>query len=688
MENLVTVLLNALVLAAAVATPAPPSRLSLVLVTLDTFRADHVGIERDGRPLTPTLDELTRRGMRFTRALAPAPLTLPAHCSLMTGLNPPDHGVRDNGASSLPEDVPTLASVLARRGFATAAFVGSRVLDHRFGLARGFELYDDRMTAEEVGEQGYPERRASVVTDAALAWAAQRRLEQPFFLWVHYYDAHAPYDPPHRAPGASAAGRYAGEVSYVDAELGRLLRGLSTGSGRLVIAAVGDHGEMLGEHGEKEHGIFLYRAALEVPLILSGAGVPAGTAIERPVGTRALPATLITLLGLAADAAAFGPGLPDLAGAPQLARDALVYSETWLPGTAYGWSPLQSVTQGALRLIRAPRPELYDLSADPTESTNLFTKRPEDARRLGALLAESGRSTRAAPPPSGTEAERAELSASLRSLGYLSGATGRAGSTDPKDGIALLDGFDRAREELRAGRASAAAARLRELNRMSPGNVPFLIRLAEAEVGAGQTEAGLAAARDAIALNPALDLLHTSAAGLYARVGRFDRASAEYEIALELNPRSAPAWLGLAELASRRDTRDAERAILLRAEEAGTDSAAILARLAQLELSEGRLEDAQRHSDASIRLLPSFAQGWWVAGEVAERRGAATRALESYARAIELGVTDARALVRLGRLQRQAGREQEARRSLRRAAELGGETAVGRDARRLLGESR
>src|SRR4030095_961031 len=183
-------------------------RSSLVLITLDTTRSDYVGRVEAGKPVTPNLDRLARTGVRFTRALTASPLTLPAHCSLMTGVNPPAHGVRDNGASALPADVPTLSSALSSKGYSTAAFVASRVLDRRFGLDRGVACYDDAMTAEEVGEQGYPERRATAVTDAALAWAKGMPASKPFFLWVHYYDAHAHYAPPGVRKGCPAITRY------------------------------------------------------------------------------------------------------------------------------------------------------------------------------------------------------------------------------------------------------------------------------------------------------------------------------------------------------------------------------------------------------------------------------------------------------------------------------------------------
>jgi choline-sulfatase len=665
-------------LLAAPPAAAPHDPPSLVLITLDTTRADHVGRNVAGRPVTPHLDALAGGGTRFTHALTSSPLTLPAHCSLMTGLDPPAHGVRDNGTSALPSDLPTLASVLAARGYATAAFVSSRVLDRRFGLARGFGVYDDDAVAEEVGGQGYPERDAAAVTEAALAWAARAAPGRPFFLWIHYYDPHAPYEPPGFPANAPAAERYAGEVAFVDREAGRLLAALPRAAGRLVVAVAGDHGEMLGEHGEKEHGVFLYRAALEVPLILSGAGVPAGRSVDRAVGTRALASTLLTLLGFDAEARLFGRGLPIDASSDGVA--APVYSEASLPASAYGWSSLRAATDNRYRLVVAPRSELYDLSADPGESRNLFAARPETARRLRRAITEAERSTRPATPAPAA----AELAESLRRLGYLSGTSPRAGGLDPKDGIAMLAEFDQARTWTRQGRNREAVAKLRDLVERSPGNVPFLSRLGEAEVAIGQTAAGLATFRQAIALNPELDFLHSHIAQLYAGAGRPTEARGEYEAALALNPRSAPAWLGLAEIASRQGPAGEELRILRRGEAAGANSAAIFARLAQIELPAGEVGAARRHAEEAVRLAPGFAAAWWVAGEVAEKEGRSPQALERFERALALGLEDPRALVKTGRLLIEAGRPDAARAHLRRAIIVGAGSPSAEDARRLL----
>jgi arylsulfatase A-like enzyme/Flp pilus assembly protein TadD len=667
---------------ALAATPPPPPPPSVVLVTLDTTRGDHVG-RIEGATLTPNLDALGKAGVRFRHALTASPLTLPAHCSLLTGLEPPAHGVRDNGVASLPAGIPTLAEAFAGRGYRTAAFVASRVLDRRFGLARGFELYDDFMVAEKLGEQGYPERDAALVTSAALAWAAKLDPARPYFVWVHYYDPHAPYLPPGDWTGASAARRYAGEIAYVDREIGRLLAGLPGGGGRIV-AAVGDHGEMLGEHGEKEHGVFLYEGALAVPLLLSGPGVPAGRVVEGPAATRGLASTLLALSGLAAQAKPFGPELPGVR-APAPTTAAPVYSETDMPASAYGWSPLAAATDARRRLVVAPRPELYDLRADPAESRNLWGA-PEEAeavRRLQAVIADANRGARQAAAPR----DSAELAESLRRLGYLSGSS-RAGSIDPKDGIRLLDDFEKARELTRSGRAGEAVAALTVLVKSSPGNVPFLARLAEAQAAAGEVGAAIETVGDALALNPGLDFLHIQLARLLAQAGRMVEARASYRAAIAINPRLAPAWLGLAELTARSGNAAEERRILREAAAANLQSGALYARLAQAELAAGEIPEAATHALEAVRLLPEFAAAWWVSGEIAETQGRAAVALERYEKALALGLQDPRALVRVGRLLRAAGRTAEADVYLRKAIVVGAGTASAEDARKLLSERR
>lgn len=672
------------VLCALASTGAPPaSGPSLILLTLDTTRADALGCYGAARASTPNLDALAARGTRYGRALSSAPLTLPAHCSLLTGLDPPFHGVRDNGASVLPSSLPTLATVLAARGYATAAFVSSLVLDRRFGLDRGFQLYDERMASEHQGEHGYPERNAEAVTSAAVAWLSRQGKGRPFFLWVHYYDPHSPYTPPGDWNRATPERRYAGEVAYMDREIGRLLAALPAPAGTL-IAAVGDHGEMLGEHGERDHGVLLYRSSLEVPLILAGPDVPAGRVVPNAVGTRALPATLLALLRAGKSDGPFGAPLPGLA-ASEHARSSNdpVYSETWLPATAYGWSPLRAASDNRLRYVLAPRPELYDFVADPGETRNLIKERPGDVERLRAALAEIERRSRGRAAPAASPAP--EVVQALRSLGYLSGSSPpRAGGLDPKDGMAMLPEFERANQAMVEGRLDEALPILEGLVRRSPGNVPFLSRLSDVQAAMGRHDAALATVKEAIGLNPRLDFLHLHLANTYKAMGRLGDARAEYEVALALNPRMSPAWLALGELANRAGKRDEEGRLLKRAVDAGTSSAAILSRLAQIETAAGDMAGAESHAVEATRLVPEFAAGWWVSGEVAQKSGRRGDAIARYEKAVSFGFGDARAFLELGRLLLAEGRNDSARRLLTQAAASGGNSPAGAEARRLL----
>lgn len=673
-------------LGALVSGGAPPADApSLVLMTLDTTRADSLGCYGAARASTLNLDGLAARGTRYARALTPSPLTFPAHCSLMTGLDPPFHGVRDNGTATLPSSLPTLATVLASRGYATAAFVSSRVLDRRFGLDRGFETYGDGMVAEREGEHGYAERNAEAVTSAALAWLSSLKRGKPFFLWVHYYDPHSPYAPPGDWSGASTERRYAGEVAYMDREIGRLLARLPERASTLV-AAVGDHGEMLGEHGERDHGLLLYSSSLEVPLILAGPAVPAGRVVPQTVGTRALPATLLALLKAGEAIRPFGAPLPGLLpGRSEARADDPVYSETWMPATAYGWSPLRAATDVSLRYVLAPRPELYDFVADPGETRNLVKERTGDAERLRGALAEierrsAGRAAPAAAPPP-------EVVKALRSLGYLSGSSPpREHGLDPKDGIAMLKEFDRAHQAMVEGRPRDALPVLEDLVRRSPDNVPFLSRLSDVQAVIGLHEAAVETVKQAIALNPRLDFLHLHLANTYKMIGRLPEARAEYEAALALNPRMSQAWLALGELAKRGGRQEEERRLLKRAVGTGTSSAAILTRLSQIEMAAGELAAAESHAAEATSLLPEFAAGWWTWGEVAEKKGRRREAIARYEKAVSLGFADARAFLRLGRLLLAEGRTDAARHALARAASLGGDSPSGLEARRLMAD--
>jgi arylsulfatase A-like enzyme/Tfp pilus assembly protein PilF len=670
-KRLAVPILLLVALLALAALPASPAHPSVLLLTLDTTRADALGAG------TPALAALASRGTRWSQAVTPTPLTLPAHASLLTGLVPPEHGLRDNGTAVLPKDVPTLAAAFSARSYATAAFVASRVLDRRFGLARGFGHYDDKAPAEQIGEYGYPERNARQMTDAALAWLAKRpspERTRPLFLWVHYYDPHAPYNPPGMDPRTAERQRYAGEVAYMDREIGRLLAGLPGGAASWVIAAVGDHGESLGEHGERTHGVFLYQATAHVPLVLAGPGVPRGKTVAETAPTIRLASTLLRLAG----GSGLGEPLPSLGGKPV----GPLYLETRFPLSAYGWSPLEGMFDGRWKLIVAPRPELYDLGTDPGETKNLLSAQREQTRRLKGALQAAQRSFKTHK----TEAADPELARSLQSLGYASGSgSSGKGTLDPKDGIPLIAEFVAAKEMTERGQAKAAAVKLADLVRRSPGNIPFLTNLAAAQLAAGDADTAIATYRRAAQENPRLDFLHENLADAYARLGRLDEAKKEYELTLELNPRFAAAWWGLADLAQKQGNAPEVRRLLAQAVDAGVESVSILVRLAEAEAKAGEAEASDRHFREAVDLAPAWVPAWLVWGQIAENQGQLDRALERYLKAAEVGPGQPAPLLAAGRVLQKKGDRQGARQYLERVIAIAPGSAEAREARRLLG---
>lgn len=407
---------------------------NLLLITIDTLRADALGFAGDPEAATPVLDRLAARGAVFSNAHAHAVITLPSHASILTGLHPYEHGIRNNSGFVLPDGIPTAATLLAAEGFATGAFVGAFPLDARFGLARGFDVYDDRYpegshTAENAFTMA--ERRGDEVVRAAVEWwrahAGERR-----FLWVHLFDPHAPYRPPEPFASRFPGRPYHGEVAAVDSFLAPLLEPHLEGEEEsTLIVFTADHGEGLGDHGEATHGLFAYEPTLRVPLVLWAPGLAPAEA-ESGVWARHVDLLPTMLEAAGVEVAVELPGR-SLFGDSTAQR--ATYFEALSPNLDRGWAPLRGTIADGRKLISLPLPELYDLEADPGESRNLFDEERERARRLARLLPEES----VWPPRGG--AVSAEEERALRSLGYLGGgAPPKAEYTvqdDPKNLVAL-----------------------------------------------------------------------------------------------------------------------------------------------------------------------------------------------------------------------------------------------------------
>ena len=479
----------------------PPSRPNVLLITLDTLRADHVGAYGSRSGATPSIDALAAGGVRFEHAVSAVPLTLPSHATILSGVLPPHHGLRNNGEGAFPADRATLATLFSANGYRTAAFTAAFVLDHKFGLNRGFDVYDDEIPRDpNVGDRLEAERRGDLVVDRALTWLGQGDA-RPFFAWVHLYDAHFPYVPPEPYRTRFAASPYDGEIAFVDAQVQRILTSLARlgQRERTIVVITGDHGEALGEHGELTHGMLLYEPTLRVPLVISAPGVEKNV-IATPVSLADLAPTVAGLAGVALggtlDGRDLSPALKDHKEPP--AAD--LYSETEYPAL-YGWSPLAAMRRGTFKYIAAPSPELYELARDPHETHNVL----DDQRRVMRALDASLRALRAhavAPPKSGLDAETL---AKLASLGYVGGTAAArpdAQRPDPKQMVPLFRKFETASWAINDKRFDDAAAMLEPLVGEDPPNPIFRGALAKVERQRGHERRAIELYRDAVAYAP------------------------------------------------------------------------------------------------------------------------------------------------------------------------------------------
>jgi arylsulfatase A-like enzyme/tetratricopeptide (TPR) repeat protein len=476
---------------------------NVILVTLDTTRADHLGCYGYQGVSTPTLDGLAGRGVLFEQAATATPLTLPSHTTIMTGMYPTYHGVRVNGNTALSDEQTTLAEVLAARGYRTGAFIAAFVLDGRWGLKQGFGHYDDQFDLKKYKhlDLGEVQRPGNEVMDAALAWLEAEKAG-PFFAWIHLYDPHVPYAPPepyaseyaHRGP----YGAYDGEIAFMDEQIGRLVDWLSRNGldKSTIMVLVGDHGESLGGHGEGTHGYFVYDCTMHVPLLvatpfksLEGKRVPV------QVGTVDVFPTVLGLLDVASPVKAQGRSLVRLMFDPAKKDEVPAYGESMAPNVQFGWSALHSLRTSKYKYIDAPKAELYDLARDAGEQTNVLTQAPDVARRMkGELDRLMTETSRGAPEPQAANLDK-ETMERLSALGYVGApvsarkAVGGEGPlADPKDKLQVFMDVTRAGELILEEKYDEAAASLESALRQDPAIPQALLLLATCYVEMGRAE--------------------------------------------------------------------------------------------------------------------------------------------------------------------------------------------------------
>ena len=527
--------------------PGAAAGYNVLVITLDTTRADHLGCYGHSGAETPVLDGLAESGLRFADAVTVAPVTLPSHVSIFTGLYPPNHGVRRNGEYTLRPDEVTLAELFDDHGYDTAAFVGAFVLDRRFGLDQGFDHYDDAVnpaTNLSVGSS-YDERSAAQVTESAVGWLAARSSDRPFFAWVHYFDPHQPFDAPEPWAGRFVKREYDGEIAYVDSQIGRLVGALEElgDLGNTVVAITADHGEGLGEHGESSHDFFIYESVMRVPMVVSAPGLFEGPVVveDALVAVTDLFPTLLDLVGIPAPAS---DGLSWVRGLPGPERR--VYMESLAPYFDYGWAPLYGLRRHVDKFIDAPREEYYDLRQDPGELRSLV---PDPTLRddLSSRLAEWPAVEEVVADAETIDPETRKR---LEALGYV-GRTGGPRDTrlDPKDMIEMFNRYDRARALARGGDVRGALAELQAVVAQSPGNRAALGEMARLYAMTGRLPEAERVLRESIALGATPDALTLLAQVLIA-TQRLEEAEQLADQALSIDARHGMAFIVLGDLAS------------------------------------------------------------------------------------------------------------------------------------------
>ena len=530
--------------AEASATPSAALRpLNVVVVTIDTLRPDHLHCYGYANIETPVLDQVASQGALFENAVTQTPLTPPSHASIFTGQYPTVHGVRNTGGFILQSSAHPLARLLREQGWNTGAFVSSAVLKKTFGFNNGFEVYDDQMPkAGGREEREDPERKAAATTDRALEWLSTQS-GKPYFLWVHYYDPHLPYDPPAAFKSRYKNSPYDGEIAYTDQQLGRLLSAVEKKSpaGQTIVAVLSDHGESLSEHGEYTHGVFLYDATLRITFLLRGPGVPAGVRVKPQVRSVDFLPTVLALLGGAPPANVQGVSLLPEFSAKEVPTE-ISYEETLYPKLSLGWSELRAIRTNHWKYIRAPRPELYDLTSDPHELSNVIKNHPAEVQRFEAQL---GRIISPSKPGTSEKVETnlvdARLVEQLRSLGYLAGFSPRSyeldgKGADPKDRVHVLALLHEAEESSAPVSAARRVQLLEQALSEDPLSPSLYYQLGSELEKSGRQDAALRLYRTALAKGVENGRLHSRIADLSLRKGDKDEAIVQYEKAAQFNP--------------------------------------------------------------------------------------------------------------------------------------------------------
>jgi len=628
------------------AAPQAVSRPNLLLVTIDTLRPDHLRCYGYHEIETPNIDSLAAAGIRFEQAYTPIPITLPSHTVMLTGTYPMMSGMHDFSGNNLNPEQATLATVLRARGYDTGAVIAAAVLDRRFGLNHGFDFYYDHFNFSRLAEANldFMERPANDVIDQAVKWLGKPR-KRPFFLWVHLYDPHHPYHPPAPFNQTYKANLYDGEIAFTDAQLGRLLGYLKQHGtyDRTVIAVSGDHGEGLGEHGEKTHGFFIYNSTLHVPLIIKPSVSVKFTnrLVKKDVSLVDLMPTLLGILSAPVPPKVQGKNLAGMVLRGADMEPSPLYSETYLPRIHFNWSELRGLSAGNYHFIDAPKPELFDRSKDPGETHNLYADKDAVGSEMRSQLTGTVRRFTTEHEMAQKSTLDPQLADRLRSLGYTAFTSGEDSPVsdralpDPKDRIHVYETVTEAIDDSQHGRFQESIEKLKSTLSTEQNSVPIHYLLG---------------------LN-------------YYRTKEFASSVSEFKKALELSPNYMLAIfnLGLANAALGDDAEAIK--YLKRTLELDPTNFGAAFDLGATFLHQNMLEDSTAAFRQSVTINPDFAPGYRALGEMLVYQGKLDEGLKELRTAVRLAPNDPRIHQALAKALEAKGLHMEANEEMRKAKE-------------------
>jgi arylsulfatase A-like enzyme/predicted Zn-dependent protease len=632
---------------------AVSTRHNVLLISIDTLRADRLPAYGYERVDTPSITRLAREGVVFEWAFAPVPLTLPSHVSLMTGLEPFTHGVRDNGGFYVEEAVNTLAEILRGRGYRTGAFVSAFVLDSRWGLDQGFDQYFDdfQVSANDLAAMAAIQRPGQATWAEGRSWLEQSAT-QPFFLWLHLFDPHTPYTPPEPFKNRYAAAPYDGEIASADAIVGDVLADLDR-LGKLddtLVVLVSDHGEGLGEHDEDEHGLLAYDSTLRVPWIMRlPGGRFAGTTVNHAASLTDVMPTMLDLLGMTKPHGLDGTSMLGSITGPSSSAGRPIYAETHYPRIRFDWSELTVLRDERFKYVRAPRPELYEYRVDLAESRNLVVQHRDIAMRFERVLEQlRGRKPLATAKPTSTDPE---VERRLLALGYVGGASRSAerALADPKDKVRSYQKLMRARQALEEGRTSDGIDALEALLVAEPDLEPAHRVLRDYWISVGQHERGLSTFSAALDRRPGDALLLQDLAILLRAARRPGEALAKARQAVDADSGDVRALVLAADILNDQGQYADALALLTRARGL-TASSELSMKLAQAHFRLGRVDEAERILADALATYMDVAGAHYLLAQIFEQRGDFGRAESEYRREIDTHVWDYQARFNLAML--------------------------------------